>query len=62
MPTVSHETIYKWIWRQKSKHLDYAPYTELHKELKHGKRRQKRGNRKDKRVVILNRTPISERP
>lgn len=61
--TVSHETIYKWIWQaKKSKHRDYAPYTQLYRELKHGKRRQKRGNRKDNRGVILNRTPISERP
>lgn len=62
-PTISHETIYKWIWQaKKSKHRDYAPYTELYKELKHGKRRQKRGNKKDNRGVILNRTPMSERP
>jgi IS30 family transposase len=60
---LSHETIYKWIWQaKKSKHRSYSSYTELYKELKHGKRRQKRGNRKDNRGVILNRTPISERP
>lgn len=62
-PMVSHETIYKWIWAAKqSKHRDYSCYTNLYKELKHGKRRQKRGNRKDNRGAILNRTHISERP
>jgi len=60
---VSHETIYQWIWQaKKSKHRQYAPYTNLYKELKHGKRRRKRGNTKDSRGIILNRVPISERP
>lgn len=63
LPTVSHETIYNWIWTaKKSKHRDYKGYNDLYKELKHGKRRQKRGNIKDNRGAILNRTPISERP
>ena len=62
-PTVSHETIYQWIWKaKKSKHRNYADYTHLYKELRHGKRRQKRGNLKDNRGAILNRTPINERP
>lgn len=62
-PSVSHETIYKWIWQaKKSRHRDHVPYTNLYKELRHGQRRQKRGNIKDKRGCILNRTPISERP
>jgi len=60
---VSHETIYQWIWKaKKSNHRDYSAYRDLYKELKHGKRRQKRGNIKDNRGVILNRTHISERP
>jgi IS30 family transposase len=62
-PTVSHETIYQWIWKaKKSKHRDYSGYNHLYKELKHGKRRQKRGNIKDNRGAILNRIHISERP
>ena len=61
-PSVSHETIYQWIWiAKKSKHRDYKDYAYLYKELRHGKRRQKRGNLKDNRGAILNRTPISER-
>lgn len=60
---VSHETIYKWIWQAKvSKHRNYTLYTNLYKELKHGKRKRKRGNIRDNRGAILNRTPISERP
>ena len=61
--TVSHETIYQWIWKaKKSKHRSYKGYNNLYRELKHGKRRQKRGNIKDNRGAILNRVPISERP
>lgn len=60
---VSHETIYQWIWYSKhSKHRESISYSQLYKELKHGKRRRKRGNMKDTRGTILNRTPISERP
>lgn len=63
IPIVSHETIYKWIWESKhSNRLENRPFKELYKELKHGKRRQKRGNIKDTRGAILNRTHISERP
>jgi IS30 family transposase len=63
IPVVSYETIYKWIW--KSKHTntyENRPYKMLYKELKHGKRRQKRGNIKDTRGCIVDRTHISERP
>ena len=63
IPVVSHETIYKWIW--KSKHTntkENREFKELYKELKHGKRRQKRGNIKDTRGAIPNRVHISERP
>lgn len=60
---VSHETIYKWIWNGKhSKHKKYEEDHLLYKELKHGKRRRKRGNYKDSRGMIKNRTPICERP
>ena len=60
---ISHETIYKWIW--KSKHTntkENLKYKDLYKELKHGKRRQKRGNIKDTRGGICNRVHIKERP
>lgn len=63
IPVVSHETIYKWIWQSKHTNtLENRPYKVLYKELKHGKRRQKRGNIKDARGTIPNRTHISERP
>lgn len=63
IPVVSHETIYKWIWE--SKHTNTKEnkfYKGLYKELKHGKRRQKRGNIKDTRGAIPNRVHINERP
>ena len=60
---VSHETLYKWIWKAKfSKHKALKDDQLLYKELKHGRRRRKRGNYKDSRGGIKNRTPISERP
>lgn len=60
---VSHETIYKWIWESKHTNtIENRPYKTLYKELKHGKRRQKRGNIKDTRGAIPNRVHISERP
>lgn len=60
---VTHETIYKWIWESKhSNKLENKPYKLLYKELKHGKRRQKRGNIKDTRGGIKNRIHITERP
>jgi IS30 family transposase len=60
---VSHETIYQWIWSAKqSKHRKYKGDQLLYQELKHGKRRRKRGHHKDSRGVIKNRTPLSERP
>jgi IS30 family transposase len=63
IPIVSHETIYKWIWESKhTNRLENRPYKTLYKELKHGKRRQKRGNIKDTRGAIKNRVHISERP
>lgn len=63
IPVVSHETIYKWIWESKhTNRLENRPYKTLYKELKHGKRRQKRGNLKDTRGAIKNRVHITERP
>jgi IS30 family transposase len=61
--TVSHETIYKWIWESKhTNRVENKLFKTLYQELKHGKRRQKRGNIKDTRGAILNRKHISERP
>lgn len=60
---VCHETIYKWIWKSKLTNTKQnLPYKELYKELKHGKRRQKRGNIKDTRGAITNRVHITKRP
>jgi IS30 family transposase len=60
---VSHETIYKWIWACKqSKHKEDADYHDLYKYLAHGRRRKKRGNRRDNRGVIPNRVSIEKRP
>ena len=60
---VSHKTIYKWIWEFKhTNRIKNKPFKTLYQELKHGKRRQKRGNIKDIREAILNRKHISERP
>lgn len=59
----SHETIYQWIWESKhSTRQENIEYKNLYKHLKHGKRRQKRGNIKDNRGIISGRIPISERP
>ena len=63
IPKISHETIYKWIWQSKHTNTkENRAYKELYKELKHGKRRQKRGNIKDTRGCIQNRVHITERP
>jgi transposase, IS30 family len=60
---VSHESIYKFIWESKhSNQLKNKPYKLLHKHLKHGKRRRKRGNYKDTRGLIPNRVSIEKRP
>lgn len=63
IPKVSHETIYKWIWESKHTNTkENRQYKDLHKELKHGKQRQKRGNIKDNRGGIVNRVHIRHRP
>jgi len=60
---VSHETIYRWIWRvKKSKKKADAKYSKLYKHLMHGSRRQKRGNTKNKRGPITNCVEIDQRP
>lgn len=60
---VSHETIYQWIWdMKKSNKKEDAPYKNLYKTLKHGRRRRKRGNIKDSRGAIPKRVSIEERP
>ena len=60
---VSHETIYKWIWKAKhSNHRDHRLYKQLHKDLRHNGRRQKRVNIKDNRGAIKQRVDIGQRP
>jgi IS30 family transposase len=54
---VSHERIYQHVWDNKKKG------GKLHKHLRtKGKKYRKRGALKDKRGIIPNRVPISERP
>ncbi len=60
---LSTEWLYQWIWQ--SKHGNKAvdrPYKYIYQHLKHGKRRRKRGNRKDTRGIIHHRTSIEHRP
>lgn len=57
---VSHETIYQWIW--KAKHSKDPEFSTLYRELKHGRRRRKRGNYQDSRGTLTDRTGIEQRP
>jgi len=60
---VSHETIYKYIW--KCKHGNKRTYEkdkDLHKDLRHHGRRRKRKNININRGCIPNRTSIEHRP
>jgi IS30 family transposase len=60
---VSIEWLYQWIWQ--TKHGNKAAdkhYKRIYQDLKHGKRRRKRGNRKDSRGIIHNRVQIDKRP
>ena len=60
---MSTESLYQWIWQ--SKHGNKAgdkPFKKIYNLLKHGKRRRKRGSRKDSRGTIHNRVPIDKRP
>lgn len=60
---ISHETIYRWIWNMKHSHREeHQPFQLLYKELKHGRRRRKRGNYHDNRGLIPNRVSIEKRP
>ena len=62
-PGVSHETIYKWIWKCKkgNRKADKAD-KRLYLHLKHARRRRKRGHSKDNRGLIAHRVSIEERP
>lgn len=60
---VSHETIYNYIWKCKSSNKkEYQKDKNLHKYLRHHKRRQKRKNDKQNRGCIPNRVSIEKRP
>ena len=60
---VSHETIYKWIWKCKHTHRrENAKDKRLYLHLKHARRRRKRGNYKDNRGLIRWRVSIEKRP
>lgn len=60
---VSHECIYQFIWHCKhTNQRKNKAYKQLYKQLKHGKRRRKRGNYKDTRGLIPNRVSIENRP
>lgn len=60
---VSHETIYKWIWSCKKSHKRKDKEDrKLYLQLRHARRRRKRGNRRDKRGNIPHRVGIEKRP
>jgi IS30 family transposase len=60
---VSHEVLYQWIWQCKfSERAEHRDYKMLYKELKHGKRRSKRGSFKRTRGQIPKRISIEDRP
>lgn len=60
---VSHETIYQFIWHCKHTNQRHnQPYKNLYKYLKHGHRKRKRGNYRDSRGCIPDRTSIEKRP
>ena len=60
---ISHETIYRWIWDMKHSHKqEDQPYQLLYKDLKHGRRRRKRGNYHDNRGCMPDRVSIEKRP
>jgi IS30 family transposase len=57
LPCVSHETIYLYVWKDKKD--GGTLYEHLRNQ---GKRYRKRGAVKDRRGMIPNRTPMTERP
>lgn len=60
---VCHETIYQWIWNCKAGYRRKdSKDRKLHQYLAHGKRRRKRGARRDNRGIIPNRISIEHRP
>jgi transposase, IS30 family len=60
---ISHEWIYRWIWKMKfSMSLTDRKYQLLYKWLKHGRRRRKRGMKRMNRGNIVNREWIEKRP
>ncbi len=60
---VSIECMYQFIWKCKhSSKKENKGFKCLYKDLKHGKRRRKRGNYKDTRGLIPNRVSIEKRP
>lgn len=60
---VSAECIYQWIWAcKKSNRREDAPYKNLYRFLRHGRRRFKRGNYKQTRGSIKDRVSIEKRP
>lgn len=60
---VSHETIYTYIWKCKSSNKrKYKKDKDLHKYLRHHKRRQKRKNSKQNKGCIPERVSIEKRP
>jgi IS30 family transposase len=61
--TVSHESIYRWIWECKhGNRRENRAYKELHKQLKHYGRRRKRKNRNENRGCLKYRVSIEKRP
>lgn len=60
---LSTEWLYQWIWRCKkgNKSAD-LPYKALYRQLKHGRRRRKRGKIKKDRGIIPDRISIEQRP
>lgn len=60
---VSHETIYKWIWKCKhTNQRENAKDKRLYLHLKHARRRRKRGNYRDNKGLISLRVSIEKRP
>ncbi|WP_194850041.1 IS30 family transposase [Nonlabens antarcticus] len=60
---VSLECIYQWIWDSKKSHRkEDIAYRDLYPFLRHGRRRFKRGNYRNTRGTIKNRTSIEDRP
>jgi len=60
---ISHEWLYQWIWSCKhGNKRSERFYKQLYNELRHGRRRRKRGARRDTRGIITDRVSIEQRP